>query len=315
MTNPPSEFPVPPSQPGSEGAAAPIPPQNVQPPAAPQPPVPPLPPVPPQYAPVQQPMGAPVGGPPAGMPPAPPQYAPAPQQPPSGPATPKGLAIAALIIGIVALVTAWVPVLGLILGVVGLILGIIAVVKKQPKGLGLTGLILSIVAIIVSLVVSIIGAVALFTLGAAVDEMETTPTQTQSPSTPSEETPGTDEPTGDEFPEVSAAELAEIAADPNAWIGTKLTVYGTVLQFDEGTGMCSMRLYISNSPQTDPANYEHNTLAYAGDWDADCPGLEVFAVGDNVVMAAEVMGEEVYSTSDGAEVSAIQVDIWELNTL
>jgi hypothetical protein len=114
---------------------------------------------------------------------------------------------------------------------------------------------------------------------------------------------------------VSASELAEIAADPNAWIGTKLTVYGTVVQFDEGTGMCSMRMYISNAPQTDPANYEHNTLAYAGDWDVDCPGLEVFAVDDNVVMAAEVMGEEVYSTGDGAEVSAIQVDIWELNTL
>lgn len=261
------------------------------------------------YAPPAGAQGA--GAPP--FPPAPPQYAPAPPQP-GAPAPKKGLAIAALILGIVALVTSWVPILGLILGGVGLILGIIAVVKKQPKGLGLTGLILSVVSLIVGLIVSIVGAVALFSLGTALEELESMPTQTQSPSTPSEteEQPPSDTA---EFPEVTASELAEIAADPNAFIGQTLTIYGTIVQFDEGTGMCSMRLYTSHEPKTDPNEYEYNTLAYAGDWDTDCPGLEVFAVDDNVVISAEITGEEVYSTSDGNEISALQLDIWELNTL
>lgn len=246
------------------------------------------------------------------MAPPPPQYG-APQ-PPRGPVTPKGLAIAALIVGIVALVTAWVPVLGFILGAVGLILGILALAKKQPKGLGLTGLILSVVALIVSIVVTIIGAVALFTLGAAVDELEAAPTQTESPLTPGETTPDTDTPTDSDFPEVSASELADMVSDPASWAGRSLTVYGEVVSFVpylEGySDQCGMDLFISNAPMADTADYEHYVLAYSGDWDAECPVFDPLFPGDNVALAVTVVGEEVFETEDGGTNSAPQLEVW-----
>lgn len=107
------------------------------------------PPVPDQ--PQQQPQQQAYVPPAAAAPPvAQPSYAPAPAT------VGKGLAIAALIVGIVAFVTGLVPVLGLVLGLVGLLLGILALVKKQQKALALTGTILSGIAVVVSLISTII---------------------------------------------------------------------------------------------------------------------------------------------------------------
>lgn len=81
----------------------------------------------------------------------PPAYAAAPPA-----ATPgKGMAITALIIGIVALLGVAIPVLNVlsaILAVVGLILGIIALTKATAKGLPLSGVIVSGLALLLSLV-------------------------------------------------------------------------------------------------------------------------------------------------------------------
>lgn len=312
MTNPPSEFPASPSQPDAGGPTGVPQPQNPQPPLYPQTPQ-----QPPTYSQPSAPQAP--AYPPAGGPPQAPQYAQGQQypQPPQGPVTPKGLAITALILGIAALIFAWVPFLGFILGAVGVILGIMALVKKQPKGLGLTGLILSAVAVIAGLIVTIIAAVALFSFGAAIEELETAPTQIESPSMPSESTPETepDSPVMEDFPEVSAAELAEIVSDPDAWAGTDLTLFGTVVQYDEGTGLCSIRLFTGHAAETDPELYEHNTLAYAGDWESDCPVLDPVYVDDNVAMAVTVLGEEVYETSAGESISALQVELWAVEVL
>ncbi|MGN6407944.1 MAG: Ltp family lipoprotein, partial [Curtobacterium sp.] len=62
-----------------------------------------------------------------------------------------GLAIAALVVGIVAFVFGWVPVFGAILGVVAIVLGAIALRKRQSKGLAVTGLVLGAVAAITSI--------------------------------------------------------------------------------------------------------------------------------------------------------------------
>ena len=308
MTNPPSDFPASPSQPGAGGTAGVPQPQNPQPPVYPQGP---------QQPPVYSQPSAPQTSayPPAGGPPQGPPYAQSPQQPPQGPVTPKGLAITALIVGVIAFLAGLVPILGIILGVAGVILGSIALAKKQPKGFALTGLILSIVGAIVS----IFATVGLFVFGAAViQEGLSNPTvQTESPSTPSESPPGTEteEPGTVTFPDVSASELAEIVSDPNAWIGTDLMLYGVVVQFDEGTGLCSLRLLTSHEPQSTPEDYEHNTLGYAGDWESDCPDLDPIFVDDEVAVAVTVLGEEVYENSAGESLSALQVEIWGIEVL
>lgn len=78
-----------------------------------------------------------------------------PQQPtPPGPSISKGLAIAALIVGIVAFFTGLVPVLGALIGIAAIILGAIALSKKQHKGFALTGLILGALAAIASISVT-----------------------------------------------------------------------------------------------------------------------------------------------------------------
>lgn len=82
---------------------------------------------------------------------------------------PKGLAISALVVGIVAFVIAWIPVLGIagiIAGAVAVVLGIIAAVKKQPKGYAITGIVLGALAVIGGLIITI-------TLGAMLGQLST----------------------------------------------------------------------------------------------------------------------------------------------
>ncbi|HPZ35227.1 MAG TPA: DUF4190 domain-containing protein [Microbacteriaceae bacterium] len=111
------------------------------------------------------------------------------------PSPAKGLAIAALVVGIIAFLTGLVPVVGIVLGAVGLVLGIIALVKKQPKGLALTGTILAAVALVVSLVATIVAGA--FTSAV----VETVNEQTSVTS----ETPGQDS-TAEEDAEKASAE-------------------------------------------------------------------------------------------------------------
>lgn len=94
-------------------------------------------------------------------------YPAAPQQPAAygtpaygaapGPITAKptagGLAITALVVGIVAFISGWAPFFGLVVGLVGLVLGIITIVKGRGRGFGITAIILSAIAIITNIVI------------------------------------------------------------------------------------------------------------------------------------------------------------------
>lgn len=75
----------------------------------------------------------------------------APQPSPGG-----GIAIAALIVGIVAFLLGWIPVLGLIVAAVGIVLGIVAVRKPTRKGFGWAAIGLSALAAITSIVTTIV---------------------------------------------------------------------------------------------------------------------------------------------------------------
>jgi len=109
---------------------------------------------PPQYGQGPQPSFPPPGQPPYGPPPGGyPQYGG--QQPP-GPLKGSGLAIAALVLGIIAVLLCWVPIVNnfaAILAVVGLALGIPALIsarrgKRTGSGLAVASVILSVLALV-----------------------------------------------------------------------------------------------------------------------------------------------------------------------
>lgn len=94
----------------------------------------------------------------------------APQQtliapPPQPPARPKGLAIAAMIVGIVSLVLCATVFIGIAGGIAAVVLGIIAIAKSQSKGMSITGIVTGALAIIVAgvLVAGSIAFVGAFT--------------------------------------------------------------------------------------------------------------------------------------------------------
>lgn len=72
---------------------------------------------------------------------------------------PKGLAIAALVLGILAFLSGW-TVIGGIFGLIGLILGIVALVKANKgqadgKGMAITGIVLSTLGIIAAIAMGV----------------------------------------------------------------------------------------------------------------------------------------------------------------
>lgn len=163
--------PVPPAAPAAPQAPAYV--QNPAAPAAPQAPAyaqdpaaPPVPPVPPQQG---------------GFPTPPPQG----DFPPAPPSQPKGLAITALVLGLVALVGglifSWLPFVGgaitILVGIAAVILGIMALKKAQSKGMSLTGLITGGVAIVLGIGAIIAWSVVFSSASTAIDEFESTITE------------------------------------------------------------------------------------------------------------------------------------------
>ncbi|WP_432512381.1 DUF4352 domain-containing protein [Kineococcus sp. SYSU DK001] len=101
----------------------------------------------------------------------------APPPPQAVPRRGKGLAVAALVIGIVAAAGCLVPVLNIgsiVLAVVGLVLGVVALVRRADgKGMSVAGVVLSLVAIVVAIVVNVAAGAALTAVDEAVDQAAT----------------------------------------------------------------------------------------------------------------------------------------------
>jgi len=93
------------------------------------------------------------------------------QQGPPPPQNPKaaGIAVGALVVGILAFLVGLVPFLGLVLALVGIVLGILAL-RRPGRGLGITGLILSAVAFVAN--VAVILVVLLVPWGSIADGFE-----------------------------------------------------------------------------------------------------------------------------------------------
>jgi hypothetical protein len=78
---------------------------------------------------------------------------------PTEPARRNGLAVTALVLGIVAILLSFIPAIGMVsflLGPLAIVFGIIALVKKQKKGLSITGIVLGALAAIIAGVITAI---------------------------------------------------------------------------------------------------------------------------------------------------------------
>ena len=71
----------------------------------------------------------------------------------------KGLAIAALVLGIIGVIISFIPIINsvcYILGILALIFGIISVVKKMGKGLAIAGIVLGVIALIITICMQVL---------------------------------------------------------------------------------------------------------------------------------------------------------------
>lgn len=212
-----------------------------------------------------------------------PHYQPLPHPPfpPTGPQPSSALAIISFITSLIAFFFGWVPFIGLGLGMLGLGLAIFAVRKPVLRGLAVAAIVLSTIAALTSMVTT-----SIFVLALASDE----------PSSDSQ-VAVTYEP--EDFVEIDERTLAGIAKDPDAHVGETLILYGYVTQFDANTGPCEMRVSVSATPQSSWIDYEHNSLAFSGDGDSDCPELAEVIADDEVKMSVVLHGGKTYSSLGG----------------
>jgi hypothetical protein len=83
---------------------------------------------------------------------------PYPYQPP-GPRPAQGLAITALVLGIVALVTGWIPGWGVLVGLAAIVFGIIALAKRQGKGMAIGGIVTGVLGLLSSVLIIVFIAI------------------------------------------------------------------------------------------------------------------------------------------------------------
>ncbi|RIJ54470.1 Ltp family lipoprotein [Clavibacter phaseoli] len=161
----------------------------------------------------------------ATMPPPPPPYG----------VRPKGLAVAALVVGIVAFLTGLAPFFGLIAGAAAVVLGILALRRAQSKGMAITGLSLGAVGAVTSLVVTLVFAAALGTAGSSTGtagvvessaEAEALPTPTPEATEPvAEETTAAAAPAAPAVPAESATALIKAETYANGLDMSKAGLY------------------------------------------------------------------------------------------
>lgn len=181
----------------------------------------------PHQPPPPSPYGPPAPAGTATMPPPPPPYG----------VRPKGLAIAALVVGIVAFLTGLAPFFGLIAGAAAVVLGILALRRAQSKGMAITGLSLGAVGAVTSLIVTLVFAAALGTAGSSTGaaevvessaeaEAEALPTAAPETTAPSvDETTAPAEPAAPAVPAESATALIKAETYANSLDMSKAGLY------------------------------------------------------------------------------------------
>jgi len=160
-------------------------------------------------------------------------YTTAPPPPPGAPTGMKaasGLALAALIVGVVAFFCGLLPVFGAIVGLVAVVLGILALRKHQPKGLALTGLILGALATLAS--IGTTAGIAGIANNAAVLKPDTSVGAPAVTTEPSDVSAPADETSEEPAEEVAEPEEAEIPVEYESALA-KAQSYSDLMHFSK----------------------------------------------------------------------------------
>lgn len=231
---------------------------------------------------------------------------------------PAGLAITALIIGIVAFLIGWVPVFGAIVGAAAVIVGIIALARKQRKGMAITGLALGAVALLVS--VAVTAGVANFAASkprppAAQPSAASEPEETTDEPVESEEPAQPTTPDLSTFVEVDDRTFALIAKDPDAHTGENIILYGNITQFDSATGRCAMLISTAGTQKEYSYEYDQNTMARSGDGMSTCPVFDPLVEDDTIKIWATVDSSFSYDTQIGGNTTVPMIEVWQVELL
>ena len=185
--------------------------------------------------------------------------------PPPRPGRPIGLAIAALVVGIVAFLLGLVPVVGTIVGLAAVVLGIIALLRHQSKVMAWIGLGLGAVATIVSIVVAV-------GLGAAIDSVQQDDPAVTATSEPAPvRTSSTPAPTASATPTSAAADvpadysdaLADAETIANGLGSSKLETYTKLVA--GGASEAAAQYAVDTVDADWQANAVRKAKAYAAD--------------------------------------------------
>lgn len=184
--------------------------------------------------------------------------------PPPAPVNTKGLALTALILGIVAFLTGLVPWLGLILAIAAIAVGIFALIKKQSKALSITGVALGGIAFVTGVIVTVSFSAFLNAAGTASqigEEPITIPTaaseESVNPETPAaEEEPAAESPATEEepAPEAPAADGTVSNPFPQPYTaegflgGDKYTLTGRVIDANANALVKGWNQFNSDAP-------------------------------------------------------------------
>jgi hypothetical protein len=117
------------------------------------------------------------------------------------------------------------------------------------------------------------------------------------------------------FDKLDKRTFAQLAKNPDAFIGTNLITYGVVTQFDSATGKCAMRLNTAHTSAEFSFDYDNNTLAISGDAESVCPVLDPVVQDDHVKLWATVLGAYEYETAIGGTATAILLDVHKVQQL
>lgn len=202
-----------------------------------------------------------------------------------------GLAVTA---GVVTLVGAIGSTLGIVAALV-LIVGIVFAILSLSKREGLKAL------SIVSLCIAPIALVVSLATGSA-------PTRATGVSEPQPIVVS-------EYKELAERDLAVLMKDPVAHKDERIVLYARVTQFDSATGGCTFRANAAHARMNSSWDYNHNVVFTSGSGGIPCDRLKGYVENDEIKVLARVSGLFNYKTVIGAEMSAPQFRIDQIDSL
>jgi hypothetical protein len=202
------------------------------------------------------------------------------------------------IIGFVFAVIPPVAILAILFLLPALILGIVGVTRKARKKWTSWGaIIIAVVAFILSIIIYSVWPASLTdSSSSSQSSSSTAPTQSDNPTASSSPSATTAPAT---YATLNDQDFALLVKNPDGKKGEKVTLFGTITQFDAATGTCVFRANIENVQEASSYDYAQNSLFAGGDGKKSCPTLSNFVQGNYVQISATVLGAYSYDTQNG----------------